>query len=120
MSDERIGEQFVYDTFWKKCNFCKKELPYTKMYWVCNVSTCNRKRTGLSFCSVSCWDAHLPDMNHREAWAEERRAPTRDAWKQMLLEDLQPKTRVHKEKTEVEAPKVSSSPKVIRRSKASS
>ncbi|HXZ84827.1 MAG TPA: hypothetical protein VEI82_05000 [Myxococcota bacterium] len=44
------------------------------------MSTCNRKRTGLVFCSTSCWDAHLPLMNHREAWAEERRAPTREAF----------------------------------------
>jgi hypothetical protein len=28
------------------------------------------------FCSVSCWEVHLPDANHREAWAVERRAPT--------------------------------------------
>jgi hypothetical protein len=27
------------------------------------------------FCSVSCWEVHLPDANHREAWAVERRAP---------------------------------------------
>jgi hypothetical protein len=40
------------------------------------VSTCNRPRTGLVFCSVSCWEVHLPDANHREAWAVERRAPT--------------------------------------------
>ncbi len=60
---------------WKKCNICKKPIALGGVYWVCNVSTCNRKRTGLSFCSVSCWDAHVPMMNHRESWAEERRAP---------------------------------------------
>ncbi len=27
------------------------------MYWVCNVSTCNRPRTALAFCSVNGWDA---------------------------------------------------------------
>src|SRR5262249_43639823 len=26
---------------------------------------------------VPCWDAHLPEAHHREAWAEEKRAPTR-------------------------------------------
>jgi hypothetical protein len=39
------------------------------------VSTCNRKRTGLVFCTVECWDAHVPLYNHRESWAEENRSP---------------------------------------------
>jgi len=67
-------------SFWRRCSSCKKEIGFTRTYWVCNVSTCNRKRTGLVFCTTSCWDVHLPLMNHREAWAEERRAPTREAW----------------------------------------
>jgi len=29
-----------------------------------------------TFCSVSCWQAHVPVLRHRDAWAEERRAPT--------------------------------------------
>ncbi len=45
------------------------------MYWACNVSTCNQKRTALCFCSVSCWEVHLPGANHRESWAVEKRAP---------------------------------------------
>ena len=64
---------------WRRCSSCKREIAFGATYWVCSVSTCNRKRTGLAFCSTSCWDAHLPLMNHREAWAEERRAPTREA-----------------------------------------
>ena len=67
-------------SYWRRCSSCKKEIGFTRTYWVCSVSTCNRKRTGLVFCTTSCWDAHLPLMNHREAWAEERRAPTREAW----------------------------------------
>jgi hypothetical protein len=39
------------------------------------VSTCNRKRTGLVFCTIECWDAHVPLYNHRESWAEENRSP---------------------------------------------
>ena len=27
------------------------------------------------FCSVECWDVHLPMARHREAWSEERTAP---------------------------------------------
>jgi len=39
------------------------------------VSTCNRVRTGLFFCSMECWEGHLPTARHRDAWAEEKRAP---------------------------------------------
>jgi hypothetical protein len=61
--------------FWRKCNSCKKPIGYGAVFYVCNVSTCNRKRTGLVFCGVSCWDAHVPMMNHRESWAVEMKAP---------------------------------------------
>lgn len=60
---------------WRTCSTCKKPIQLNALYWTCNVSTCNRKRTGLVFCSVSCWDAHVPLMSHREAWALENRAP---------------------------------------------
>jgi hypothetical protein len=60
---------------WRRCNVCKKPIALGATYWTCNVSTCNRKRTGLTFCSVTCWDVHLPGANHREAWAVERTAP---------------------------------------------
>jgi histone H3/H4 len=43
---------------------------------VCSVSTCNRKRTGMVFCTVSCWEIHLPVANHREAWALDKVAPS--------------------------------------------
>jgi hypothetical protein len=76
-------------TFWRRCSSCKKEIGFTRTYWVCNVSTCNRKRTGLVFCTTSCWDVHLPLMNHREAWAEERRAPTREAWLREQAEETE-------------------------------
>ena len=62
---------------WRHCSACKKPLEFGTTYWICSVSTCNRKRTALTFCSVGCWDAHLPDANHREAWALERTAPGR-------------------------------------------
>jgi hypothetical protein len=72
MTDER--------KFWKACSTCRKELPFDAMYWVCNVSTCNRPRTALAFCSVPCWDAHVPMLRHRDAWAEEQRSPTAAEW----------------------------------------
>lgn len=64
-------------TDWRKCSSCKKQIAFETRYWVCSVSTCNRPRTGLVFCTTTCWDAHVPLMNHRESWAEERVSPTR-------------------------------------------
>jgi hypothetical protein len=61
---------------WKKCSACKKNINFESVYYVCNVSTCNRKRTALQFCGVSCWEVHLPVARHRESWAEERRSPS--------------------------------------------
>lgn len=61
---------------WKPCSACKKPIAHGALYYVCNVSTCNRARTGLRFCTVSCWEVHLPVARHRESWAEERKAPS--------------------------------------------
>jgi histone H3/H4 len=63
-------------TRWRRCSACKKDIPLGGAYWACNVSTCNRKRTAMQFCTVSCWEVHLPVARHRESWAEERRAPS--------------------------------------------
>jgi hypothetical protein len=73
--------------WWKRCSHCKSEIGFERVYWVCNVSTCNRKRTGLVFCTVSCWDGHLPVMRHRESWAEERRSPSRAEWEREQAEE---------------------------------
>jgi len=62
------------------CSACRKDIPFQAVYWVCSVSTCNRERTRLVFCSVACWDSHLSTVRHRESWAVEERAPTRAAW----------------------------------------
>jgi hypothetical protein len=66
--------------FWRRCSTCKKEIPFRAAYWICNVSTCNRPRTAFAFCSVNCWDAHVPMLRHRESWAEEARSPTPEEW----------------------------------------
>ena len=60
---------------WRRCSACKNPIALGATYWVCNVSTCNRKRTGMVFCTVSCWEVHLPGANHRETWAVEKQAP---------------------------------------------
>ena len=62
---------------WRRCSACKNDIALGAIHWVCSVSTCNRKRTGLVFCSVDCWEIHLPTERHREAWAVEARAPTK-------------------------------------------
>jgi len=56
---------------WRKCGSCKKEIRFGAIYQVCSVSTCSK----MVFCSVDCWDLHVPVMNHKSAWAEENRAP---------------------------------------------
>jgi len=63
-------------TYWKRCSTCKKEIPFGAVYNVCSVSTCRRKTTGLIFCRISCWDAHLGFANHRSSYAEEATAPS--------------------------------------------
>ena len=63
--------------FWKKCSNCKKEISLGAVYYRCSVSTCNHERTGLQFCSVSCWSSHVPIYRHRDAWAIEETAPAR-------------------------------------------
>src|SRR5687767_7267264 len=65
---------------WMVCSACRKEIHFGKVYWVCSVSTCNRNRTRLVFCSVACWDSHVAILRHRDAWAVEERAPSRAEW----------------------------------------
>lgn len=75
---------------WRTCNACKNSIPYNATHWVCSVSTCNRARTGMVFCTVSCWDSHVADARHRDAWAVEARAPTKDAWQRELAANPEP------------------------------
>jgi histone H3/H4 len=74
---------------YKLCSECKRPIAFSADYYRCSVSTCNRKRTGLFFCSVSCWDAHVPMMRHRDAWAEKTKAPTREAYQLELAEEAE-------------------------------
>ena len=63
------------ENFWKKCSTCKKPIALGQKYYVCSVSTCNGQRTGYSFCSVICFESHLPGARHRDAGAVEKTAP---------------------------------------------
>jgi histone H3/H4 len=60
---------------WRNCSSCKKEIPVNSKYFECSVSTCNGKRTGLVFCSVPCFEWHLPGARHKDAAAIESKAP---------------------------------------------
>lgn len=71
-NNERIEGQ----DYWKKCNICKKEINFGAAYYLCSVSTCRSKRTGLLFCSMSCYDTHLGYVSHRSSYCEEEKAPT--------------------------------------------
>ena len=39
------------------------------------------------FCTVSCWDSHVAMLRHRDAWAVEAKAPTKEAWERELAEN---------------------------------
>lgn len=60
------------ETYWRKCGSCKKDIGFNQVYQVCSV--CGGK---YAFCSVDCWDEHVPVMNHKNAWAEENRSPAK-------------------------------------------
>ena len=106
------------ENFWKKCSSCKKEIPYNSLYWICNVSTCNRNRTALSFCSVNCWDAHLAIVRHRDTWAVEHRSPTKEFWAKVEAGEAEWSTLPKEEKEEVvvKNPQASGPKAFIRRS----
>jgi histone H3/H4 len=76
----------------KLCSECKKPIAFSADYYRCSVSTCNRKRMGMFFCSVSCWDAHVPMMRHRDAWAEKVKAPSREQYLAELAEEEEAET----------------------------
>ena len=65
---------------WLRCSACKRDIGFGAVHWVCSVSTCNRRNTDYKFCSVACWDSHVATLRHRDAWAVEARAPSREAW----------------------------------------
>ena len=73
----------------KWCTTCKKPIGFGASYLQCSVSTCNRAKLAQFFCTLACWDAHLPEAKHRDAWAEPVTAPTRAAFLRELEEDEQ-------------------------------
>jgi len=63
---------------WKVCSACRTPIGFGQTYTACSVSTCARGRNALFFCSVACWDVHLGSVRHRESWAVEVVAPSRE------------------------------------------
>jgi histone H3/H4 len=76
------------ETYWRKCGSCKKDIGFNKVYQVCSV--CKGK---YAFCSVDCWDQHVPVLNHKNAWAEEERSPSQSAGTNSTVND-QPVRRI--------------------------
>jgi hypothetical protein len=66
----------VEQSFWRKCSQCKKPIGLRAKYYECSVSTCTGSRTGYVFCSVPCWEVHVPGARHRDASAIENTAGT--------------------------------------------
>ncbi|MFT3691694.1 MAG: hypothetical protein QM831_01050 [Kofleriaceae bacterium] len=75
---------------WLKCTACKNPIAFGAKHWVCSVSTCNRVKFPLVFCTVSCWDSHVADARHRDAWAVEKFAPTQAQWAADREKDPEP------------------------------
>ena len=70
------SERLAGRDYWKHCNICKKEIPFQAIYYLCSVSTCQSKRTGLVFCCPLCYDGHLAFARHRSSECEEANAPS--------------------------------------------
>jgi histone H3/H4 len=76
---------------WKKCSTCKKPIGHNTKYYECSVSTCTGERTGYVFCSVACFEVHLPGARHRSAGAVEKKSPaqlaaTTEAPKRIIIQ----------------------------------
>lgn len=92
------------DTHFRLCSTCKKPIDFGSGYFRCSVSTCNRKRLELYFCSVPCWDAHVPEARHRDAWAEPAVAPSEAEWNARADEERAPARAAVEPRAAVEAP----------------
>ncbi len=75
--------------FWKKCSSCKKPISLNAKYYECSVSTCTGERTGYVFCTIPCFEVHLPGAKHRSAGAVEKKSPMSaqpDAPKRIIIQ----------------------------------
>jgi LSD1 subclass zinc finger protein len=49
------------------CATCRKLIPMGTQTIRCTVASCNTGRMKLRFCSVVCWEKHVPTARHRKA-----------------------------------------------------
>ncbi len=71
---------------WKKCSSCKTPIGFSAQYYACSVSTCNSLRTGYVFCSVPCFERHVPGARHTNAAAIEMFAPTSSSPQKRIIQ----------------------------------
>jgi hypothetical protein len=98
------------DDVWLLCSACRKAIPFGGTHWVCSVSTCNRDRTRLVFCSVSCWDSHVATLRHRDAWAVEAHAPSREETAREPRDDPPPRAPVPRPSAPAPRPAAAAAP----------
>jgi len=56
---------------WRHCGTCKKSIGLNTKHFVCTISGCAKS----VYCSMGCFDAHVPIFRHKDPWAEERLSP---------------------------------------------
>lgn len=59
------------ESLWRRCGSCKKPIELNQKYYACEISTCRKT----AYCSMPCFDDHVPVFRHKDAWAEEKTAP---------------------------------------------
>ena len=50
-----------------QCSMCKRAIASQDPCYRCSVSACNAGRMKLRFCSVACFERHIPTARHRKA-----------------------------------------------------
>jgi histone H3/H4 len=62
-------------TFFRRCSNCKKAIALGAKYFVCSISSCQRVRSPIQFCSPDCFEVHNEIERHKDGWAVEKKAP---------------------------------------------
>jgi|GEM_PF-110943 len=72
---------------WRNCSSCRLPIGFKAPHFRCSISTCNKKRMFLAFCTLPCWEAHREEANHRDGWATRAVSPTREEWQALVGDD---------------------------------
>lgn len=80
--------------FWRNCIVCKKPINFSTKYYKCSVTSCDKKRSPVQFCTVDCWDVHRSIMSHKSAGADEYQSPSKAQWEAQQANE--PKVRIVK------------------------